>query len=180
MSARINFLGSAGVSSLLGLLCVAPGTARAADFRTLDYGAKCENLAALEAAQGSSLFEEQLPSGYQYAFRGRYLDRDVTIGYSCREGALFRGAYIFQAQDEADASALYRKLKQNLTRERGRPTYDFASNEYRQKMAAVGATLSVTDTEVAFWNGKRDEAHLSVAEPSRSRGWRVSLSYTAE
>jgi hypothetical protein len=32
---------------------------------------------------------------------------------------------------------------------------------------------------VAFWDGKRSEAHASVAEPSRERGWRVSLSYTA-
>jgi hypothetical protein len=47
-------------------------------------------------------------------------------------------------------------------------------------MAAVGATLTLVDTQVAFWNGKRDEAHLSVAEPSRGHGWRVTLSYTAE
>jgi len=151
----------------------------AADFRTLDYGAQCQNLPSLEAAQGSTRFDAQLPSGYNYAYRGRFENHDVVFGYSCRDSALYRGAYIFDVGNQAEASALYRQLKKRVTRERGKPSYDFASNEYRQKMAAVGATLSVTDTEVAFWNGKRDEAHLSVAEPSKSRGWRVSLSYTA-
>ncbi|MEP7242807.1 MAG: hypothetical protein ABI885_03885 [Gammaproteobacteria bacterium] len=167
--------------TLLGLVAAsAASIAHSADFRTLDYGAQCQNLPALEAAQGSTPFDAQLPSGYEYAFRGRFENHDVVFGYSCRAGALYRGAYIFDVRDQAEASALYRQLKKRVTRERGKPTYDFASNEYRQKMAAVGATLSATDTEVAFWNGKRDEAHLSVAEPSKTRGWRVSLSYTAD
>jgi hypothetical protein len=46
-------------------------------------------------------------------------------------------------------------------------------------MSAVGATLSRVDTLVAFWNAKNSEAHASVAAPSKDRGWRVSLSYTA-
>ncbi len=165
---------------ILGTAMLLTGTANASDFRTLDYGAACTNVPALEAAQGSAPFTERLPSGYQFAFRGHYVDRDVVIGYSCKDGVLFRGAYIFDARDEADASALYRKLKQNVISARGKPSYDFASKEYRQKMAAIGAKLSVPDTEVAFWSGKRDEAHLSVAEPSHDHGWRVSLSYTAE
>lgn len=167
-------------AAALTALCLCAQVTRAADFRALDFGASCTNLPALETAQGSSRFEEQLPSGYQFAFRGRYLDRDVVIGYACREGMFFRGAYIFQAADKADAASLYRKLKQQVTRERGTPSYDFASREYRQKMRSIGATLSAADTQVAFWNGKRDEAHLSVAQPSGTRGWRVSLSYTAE
>lgn len=154
--------------------------AGASDFRALDFGASCTNLPALETSQGSAPFEEQLPSGYQYAFRGRYLDRDVVIGYACRDGAFFRGAYIFPAKDETDASSLYQRLKQQIIRERGAPSYDFASREHRQKMQSVGAQLSAADTQVAFWNGKRDEAHLSVGQPSGTRGWRVSLSFTAE
>ncbi|HEV7716316.1 MAG TPA: hypothetical protein VGO53_12010 [Steroidobacteraceae bacterium] len=157
-----------------------PDTAHATDFRTLNFGAPCDNVTRLEAAQSSTPLDEQLPSGYQYAFRARYLDRDAVVGYSCKDGAFFRGAYIFQARDEADASSLYKKLKQRVTHERGAPSYDFASSEYRQKMHSVGATLSEADKQVAFWNGKRDEAHLSVGQPSGTRGWRVSLSYTAD
>jgi hypothetical protein len=160
------------------LSCALP--ASAADFRTLDFGARCDNVPALESAQGSGAFEERLPSGYEYAFRGRFADHDAVIGYSCREGTFYRGAYIFDVKDQAEATQLYRQLKQRVTRERGKPSYDFASAEYRQKMAAVGATLALVDTQVAFWNGKRDEAHLSAAEPARGHGWRVSLSYTAE
>jgi hypothetical protein len=167
-------------ATALTALCLPTQAASAADFRALDFGASCANLPALEAAQGSSRFEEQLPSGYQHAFRGRYLDRDVVIGYACRDGAFFRGAYIFQAQDQADAASLYRKLKQQITHERGAPSYDFASPEHRRKMQSAGATLSAADKQVAFWNGKRDETHLSVAQPSGTRGWRVSLSFTAE
>jgi hypothetical protein len=164
-----------GVAAAL-LVC---NTALASDFRALDFGASCENLPALEAQRGALPFEERLPSGYQYAFRGQYLDRDAVIVYACRDGTFFRGGYILAAQSEADASALYRKLKQTVSRERGAPSYDFASSEYRQKMQSIGATLSKADTEVAFWNDAHSEAHLSVGEPSGSRGWRVTLSYTA-
>lgn len=161
-------------------LLVHTNPAAAADFRVLDFHAPCENLAALEAARGSSPFEERLPSGFQFAFRGREMGHDVVIAYACRDGHFFRGAYIFPAKDEADATAIYKAIKQRLTRERGKPTYDFASAQYRQKMKSIGATLSRADTEVAFWNDGHSEAHASVAEPSGERGWRVSLSYTAE
>lgn len=152
----------------------------AADFRVLDFHAPCKNLPALEAARGSTPFEGRLPSGYQFAFRGREMNRDVIIAYDCRDGRFFRGAYIFPADSEADASALYQQIKKRVTRERGAPSFDFASREYREKMQAIGATLSRTDTEVAFWNDGHSEAHASVAEPSGTRGWQVSLSYTAE
>jgi hypothetical protein len=168
------------VPAVLTIGALACAQAAAADFRALDFGAPCEDLPALEAARGSKPFEDRLPSGFQYAFRGREMNRDVVIAYACRDGRFFRGAYIFEARDEADASALYKALKQRVTRERGAPSYDFASREYRQKMQSIGATLSRADTEVAFWNDGHSEAHASVAEPSGTRGWRVSLSYTAE
>jgi hypothetical protein len=168
------------VPSLLAVGAFSAGPAVAADFRVLDFNAPCDNLPALEASRGSTTFDERLPSGFQFAFRGREMDRDVVIAYACRDGRFFRGAYIFAARDEADASALYRAIKQRVTRERGKPSFDFASAEYRQKMKAVGATLSRSDTEVAFWNNGHSEAHASVAAPSGERGWRVSLSYTAE
>lgn len=166
--------------ALLPIMILTSGHASAADFRGLTFGAPCDNLAALEKGMGSSAFDERLPSGFQYAFRNRDLDRDVVIAYACRDDHLYRGAYIFFAKDEVDATAIYKALKQRVTRERGAPSYDFASSEYRQKMKAVGATLSRADTQVAFWNNGHSEAHASVAEPSGERGWRVSLSYTAE
>jgi hypothetical protein len=169
---------AAALVTTAALLC--SGAAGAADFRTLDFNASCDNLPALETARGSAPFSERLPSGFQFAFRGRELNRDVVIAYACRDGRFFRGAYIFNARDEADASSVYKALKQRVTRERGAPSYDFASTGYRQKMKAVGATLSRSDTEVAFWNNGHSEAHASVAAPSGERGWRVSLSYTAE
>jgi hypothetical protein len=155
------------------------GNSRAADFRVLDFSSPCDSLPALEAAAGSTAFQDRLPSGFQFAFRAREMDRDAVIAYACRDGHLFRGAYIFPAKDEADATTLYGAVKRRVTSELGAPSYDFASKEYRQKMRAAGATLSRADTQVAFWNGKRSEAHASVAAPSGDQGWRVSLSYTA-
>jgi hypothetical protein len=152
----------------------------AADFRALNFDASCDGVAELEAARGSTPFEGKLPSGYQHAFRNRDMDRDVVIGYSCKDGKFFRGAYIFDAKDGEDATQLYTALKRRVSKELGAPYYDFASAEHRRKMADVGATLSRTDTQVAFWNAKNSEAHASVAEPSKDRGWRVSLSYTAK
>ncbi|WP_129775755.1 hypothetical protein [Peristeroidobacter soli] len=153
--------------------------APAADFRVLDFGAPCDRIAALEAARGSASFEGKLPSGYQFAFRIQEFDRDGLAVYSCDGGKLFRGGYIFDAKDEADAAALYATIKKRVTRERGTPSYDFASAAHRKKMGDAGATLSRVDTLVAFWSGPTSEAHASVAEPSKDRGWRVSLSYTA-
>jgi hypothetical protein len=152
----------------------------AADFRVLDFDASCDGVADLEAARGSTPFEGKLPSGYQYAFRNRDMERDVVIGYSCRDGKFFRGAYIFDVKDGDEATQLYTALKRRVSKELGAAYYDFASAEHRRKMEEVGATLSRTDTQVAFWNAKNSEAHASVAEPSKDRGWRVSLSYTAK
>jgi hypothetical protein len=158
--------------TLVAIPCIA------ADFRVLDFDAPCDNLTALETARGSTAFEGRLPSGFQFAFHTRMLDRDAIVGYACRNGHFFRGAYIFNARDGQEATEIYTALKQQATKERGAPSYDFASKEYRQKMHAVGAALALSDTQVAFWNGKTSEAHASVAEPSGSRGWQVSLSYT--
>jgi len=150
-----------------------------ADFRVLDFESSCDNVASLEAARGSQPFEGKLPSGYQHAFRTREMDRDAVVGYTCRDGKFTRGAYIFDVVDGEDATKLYTALKQRVTKELGKPYYDFASAEHRRKMKEVGATLSQADTQVAFWKAKNSEAHASVAEPTKDRGWRVSLSYTA-
>jgi len=151
----------------------------AADFRVLDFKAPCDKVVAMETAGGATVLEGRLPSGFQFAFNARELDRDAVVGYACRDGRLFRGAYIFPVKDQAEATALYTALKQRVSAERGKPSYDFASKDYRQKMQAAGATLSLADTQVAFWDGSKSEAHASVSVPSGLQGWRVSLSYTA-
>jgi hypothetical protein len=155
------------------------GSVSAADFRVADFASPCDKITALESARGSTPFDGKLPSGYQLAFRTHDLDRDVVIGYSCRDGKLFRGAYIFDAKEGDDATQIYAALKKRVTTEIGKPYYDFASAEHRRKMKDVGAELSRADTQVAFWKNAKAEAHASVAEPSQTRGWRVSLSYTA-
>ncbi len=76
-----------GVLSALGWL-VAGASAQAKDFRALDFGAPCETLQAQEAALGAGPYDETLPSGFQYAFRARDLDRDVVIGYACKRRPL--------------------------------------------------------------------------------------------
>jgi hypothetical protein len=174
-----SFAKSRRLRAVALIVALAAPAANAADFRALNFDASCDGVAAREAAMGSQPYEGKLPSGYQLAFRARELDRDVVIGYSCRDGKFFRGAYIFDAQDGDDATRLYGALKKRVTGELGAPYYDFASAEHRRKMQEVGATLSRTDTQVAFWKNDVYEAHASVAEPSKDRGWRVSLSYTA-
>jgi hypothetical protein len=164
------------------LLAAAASPTLAADFRALDFNASCADVAAKEAALGSTPYTEQLPSGFQYAFNNREMGRDVIVGYACKDGRFFRGAYIYRVKDGADATRLYNEIKRRVTKERGKPSYDFASAEYRNKMKAIGAKLDPVDTQVAFWNNGHSEAHASVAAPSGTRGWRVSLSdtYSAE
>lgn len=159
------------------LLLSSPGMA--ADFGVVDFDASCEQIEALESSRGSMKFAGKLPSGYQYAFHTREMNRDGLIVYACDGGKFYRGGYIFEAEDETDARDLYAAIKKRVSRELGAPSYDFASKEHRKKMSDAGATLSHIDTLVAFWDAKSSEAHASVAEPSKERGWRVSLSYTA-
>lgn len=163
---------------LIGVLALST-TASASDFRVLDFDTPCEQVESLELARGAATYDGKLPSGYQFAFRVREMDRDALAVYACDAGKFYRGGYIFEPKDEADATALYATLKKRVTRELGAPSYDFASKEHRKKMSDIGATLSRTDTQVAFWNARNSEAHASVAAPSKDRGWRVSLSYTA-
>ena len=174
MQARALLLPTATAAAL-----VIAGQAAAADFRVLDFKSSCDNVTALETSQGSAAVQGRLPSGFQFAFLAREMDRDVVVGYACRDGRFFRGAYIFPVKDEAEATAVYTAVKNRVSAELGAPSYDFASKEYRHKMRAVGATLSRADTQVAFWNGKNAEAHASVSVPSGDQGWRVSLSYTS-
>src|SRR3990170_2177284 len=94
----------------------------AADFRTLDFNASCEQVEPLETARGSTTFDGKLPSGYQFAFRTREMDRDALAVYACDGGQFFRGAYIFEAKDEADATRLYTALKRRVTSELGAPS----------------------------------------------------------
>ena len=77
----------APIAVTAGLL-VSP-TVFGADFRALDFNAACDDLPAQEAGLGSRPFDEQLPSGFQYVFRARDLDRDVVVAYACREGHFF-------------------------------------------------------------------------------------------
>ena len=155
------------------------GQVIAADFRVLDFKSSCDDVTTLEMARGSTAFQGRLPSGFQFAFHAREMDRDAVVGYACRDGRFFRGAYIFPVKDEVESTAVYTALKKRVSAELGAPSYDFASKEYRDKMRALGATLSRADTQVAFWNGKNAEAHASVSIPSGDQGWRVSLSYTS-
>jgi len=156
------------------------GPALAADFRVLDFDAPCQQIDTLEAARGSTPFAGKLPSGYQFAFHTQEMERDALVVYACDAGGKFyRGGYIFDAKDEAEAATIYTAIKKRVTSELGAPSYDFASKEHRKKMTDAGATLARVDTLVAFWDAKNSEAHASVAAPSKDRGWRVSLSYTA-
>lgn len=173
--ARVN-----AICLALGLFYLSmTSVSAAADFRALDFGAPCDNVAMREAALGSTPDTGKLPSGYQFAFKNRDLDRDVMVVYACRDGRFYRGAYIFDASDQEEAAQVYAVLKRRVTESMGPPYYDFSSAEHKRKMADVGATLSRADTLVAFWKNETYEAHASVAEPRQERGWRVSLSFTA-
>jgi hypothetical protein len=70
------------------------GPAAAADFRVLDFDAPCEQIETLELARGSTQFTGKLPSGYQFAFHTREMERDALVVYACEGGKFYRGGYI--------------------------------------------------------------------------------------
>ena len=99
--ARISSIAFASLAILFAAM------APAADFRTLDFGAACDNVQSTEAARGATPFEGRLPSGYQFAFHVREMDRDALAVYTCKDKKVFRGAYIFNVKDGDEATQVY-------------------------------------------------------------------------
>jgi hypothetical protein len=78
--------------TILFLLASFAAHAGAADFRTLDMGANCNSVSALEKAKGST----PVPSGSMegsktYGFKGKAFDRKATFAYFCMKGILRAG-----------------------------------------------------------------------------------------
>ncbi len=81
---------------------------RAADFRTLDFGAACDSVVTREQARGSIPIPWGKISGADaYGFRGRDYDRDLVLMYFCPKGVLFSGNYFFPVEDLETAVASY-------------------------------------------------------------------------
>ncbi len=100
------------LGSMLGL-CLAvtsfSSPLRAADFRTLDFGAACDSVVTREQARGSVPIPGEKISGADvYGFRGREYDRDLVLTYFCPKGVLFSGNYYFPVEGLETAIVSYR------------------------------------------------------------------------
>ena len=130
-------------------------------------------------ARGSTTYDGKLPSGYQFAFRVQEMDRDALAVYSCDAGKLFRGGYIFDPRTKPMPRRCTQPIKKRVTRELGAPSYDFASKRPSQKNERHRRHPVAHRHPSRILERRNSEAHASVAAPSKDRGWRVSLSYTA-
>lgn len=96
------------------------GSITAADFRALDIGGSCEDIAAAEAALGSTPIEwPALQWGVMHAFEGRAFDSGVRIAYLCSDGKLVTGNFFFQAGDLTAALANYGIVHAELSKTHG-------------------------------------------------------------
>lgn len=107
-------------AAALALLVVGPAVG--GDFRTLDFGEKCDNLESMEAAFGSRPVEwPKLDQSEMHAFDGTAFEREVTIGYLCSDGRLLTGNYFFPFEDRQTAVASFEAVHKQLSRIYGTP-----------------------------------------------------------
>ena len=155
----------------------------AADFRTLDFGARCDGVQAREQARGSvSIPWKKIPGSDVYAFRGRDFGRDLTLMYLCPKGALFSGNYLFPIEQLETAVTSYHNAYDLLVSIYGAPRFDNTQWQVGAKTKDPRNVNADPRKYMTYWKTSRLNVNMAMMrgyEPEgrgwRSRGWRVFL-----
>jgi hypothetical protein len=148
------------------------------DFRALDFGNDCRGVVEKERSMGST-FGSADEEGDLYTFTGLYEGWPVAIAYWCKGNSFRQGVYIFDHTTFAEATELYRVLKQRFSGSLGTPTYDFASPEHRRKMQSLGIEMRLSETYTCFWEANGTGVRLSMSGPHGGEGWQASINFEA-
>ena len=101
------------------------GPAPAADFRVLDIGAPCAEVASQETSLGS----REVPWGEirgatVHAFEGNAFGSKLFFLYVCARDALLTGNYFFPVEELSVAAATYKALHKQMSATYGSPALD--------------------------------------------------------
>jgi hypothetical protein len=159
---------------VLAILFTAPATA--SDFRMLEFGASCANVAAHESALGAREIKRPDVMGL-LAFEGIAFGRRLVFTYFCPKGVLFTGDYYFPSQPLPDAAASYEAVHAQLSATYGVPDSD---NSPLTKPPIVPG-WEVTDPRqyMTTWRTPRVSI-TTILLPSRKdepTGWRVAIHF---
>ncbi len=135
-------------STLLILFC---NICFADDFRTLNFGESCVNIAAKEQSLGTQRREESTDNLQVYG--GVHLDRVVTIVYLCNEQNEFRkGIYYFRFTTEPGLVSFFEVAKPQLEDQFGDPKFSGA------KLKNVSEVYNETFEFLLEW----EKGHLEI------------------
>ncbi len=167
------------LGSMLGL-CLAvtsfSSPLRAADFRTLDFGAACDSVVTREQARGSVPIPREKISGADvYGFRGREYDRDLVLTYFCPKGVLFSGNYYFPVEVLETAIVSYRNTYDLLVSIYGAPFIDNTPWQVGGDTKDEHVVSSDPRKYMTGWRIPRLPATVSImpSHKSENQGWRV-------
>jgi hypothetical protein len=161
-------------TSILALLSV---PTLAGDFRLLDFGASCANVAAQEVALGAKEVRPRVEGMGILAFEGEAFDRRLDFTYFCPKGVLFTGDYYFPSQPLSDAVVSYEAAHKQLSTIYGAPVLD--NSPWMQPAVDTRWLESNPLKYMTTWNTPR----ISIATiflpslPEQPPGWRVAIHF---
>jgi hypothetical protein len=115
---------------LILAIVVLHAPARAADFRTSDFGKPCAGLAEREAALGSEPIQWRKVSPHLHAFQAVVFGHETSVVYLCTNGLLRTGNYFFSKQNKADALKTLRAVYDGMVSTYGVPSLDRTPWQY--------------------------------------------------
>jgi hypothetical protein len=87
----------------------------AGDFRLLDFGASCADVASQEVALGAKEVKWSVEGIGVRAFEGLAFDRKLVFTYFCPKGVLVAGDYYFPLEPLSDAVVSYEAAHKHLS-----------------------------------------------------------------
>jgi len=160
-------------------LVLVTGPAVSADFRVLDIGAPCTEIAAQEIALGSRQVPWSPVEGVTvFAFEGKAFGASVDLTYVCSHGALLTGNYFFPIEELAAATARYEGLHKKIPATYGEPESD--NTPWMRPLDSRWLQADAKRFQTT-WNTSRILVTTSImpSQPSERTGWRVFVFYCA-
>ena len=151
------------------LLSLISGAAVAADFRVMNFGESCDEIARREQDLGSIAVDEQHRSYQKY--EGRYLDRTVHVYYGCGNNGQFqRGTYVYEFDTLGKAKAFFKHARRLLMKTLGKPKVDSSSPEYAKLMSKRGIHINADDKYTLYWRTDGMKILMSAQKRSAHSG----------
>jgi hypothetical protein len=151
--------------------------ALAGDFRVLEFGASCADVAGQEAALGATQVKPRVEGMGLLAFEGEAFGRRLDFFYFCPEDVLFAGDYFFPSQPLADAVASYEAMHRKLSAIYGASVLD--NSPWMQP--TVDSRRLETDPlkYMTTWGSPRVSIAMIFLPslPEQPPGWRVAIHF---